>query len=104
MMACMGILGFFYGKASRYIQQHFDSALVAYGATITLLMPGFLFETTLPKILGGVMTSFIILLLMSKFVLPFALNALAWKSQKTVRYRDDASIRRHLVDDPKGPL
>jgi hypothetical protein len=85
MMACMGVLGFFYGKANFFIQQHFSSALIGYGATIALLTPGFLFETSLPKILGGVCTSFIILLLMSKIVLPFALNALAWKEQKTVR-------------------
>ncbi len=84
MMACMGMLGFFYGWASQFIQQHFSSALIAYGATIPLLMPGFLFETSLPKVLGAVCTSFIILLLMAKIVVPFALNALAWKSRESV--------------------
>jgi hypothetical protein len=98
MMAGMGALGFFYGKASQFIQRYFSSALIAYGATITLLAPGFLFETTLPKVLGGVCTSFIILILMSKFVLPFALNALAWKSQEKVRYRDGSSLEP-FVDD-----
>jgi hypothetical protein len=85
MMGCMGIIGFFYGKASRIIQQHFSSALVGYGATISLLMSGFYFETSLPKTTGGVITSFIILLLTSKFVMPFALNALAWKEQAAIR-------------------
>jgi hypothetical protein len=84
MMACMGMLGFFYGWASQFLQRHFSSALIAYGATIPLLMPGFLFETSLPKVLGAVCTSFVILLLMSKFVVPFALNALAWKSREAV--------------------
>jgi hypothetical protein len=84
VMACMGVLGFLYGKASQYIQRHF-SALVGYGATIALLMPGFLFETSLPKTIGAVCTSFIILLLMSKIVLPVALNALAWKDRRTAR-------------------
>jgi hypothetical protein len=79
MMACMGVLGFLYGKANKYIQRHFSSALMAYGATITLFLPGFFFETSLPKTIGGVLTSFLILLLMSKFVLPFALNVLDWK-------------------------
>jgi hypothetical protein len=104
MMACMGIFGFFYGKASRYIQQHCDSALVAYGATLPLLIPGIYFETALAKTLGGVCTAFVILLLMSKFVFPFTLKALAWESEETKRYRDDGSMRPHLVDDPKGPL
>lgn len=103
MMACMGIFGFFYGKASRYIQQQFSSTLAAYGATIPLLMPGFYFETSLPKALGGVITSFIILLLMSKFVMPFALNALAWKEQRIVRRAGGAVIARH-PGDPKKPL
>ena len=58
MMACMGIIGFLYGKASRFIQQHFDSALIGYGATVTLLMPGLYFETSLPKTIGGVLTAF----------------------------------------------
>jgi hypothetical protein len=44
---------FFYGKASRYIQQHCDSALVAYVATIPLLIPGMYFETALAEPLGG---------------------------------------------------
>jgi hypothetical protein len=104
MMACMGIIGFFYGKASRFIQQHFNSALVSYGATVTLLMPGLYFETALPKILGGVITSFIILLLMSKFVLPFALNVLAWKERRTVRRPGGTSIARYPFDDPRIPL
>jgi hypothetical protein len=82
MMTCMGFLGFLYGKANRYIQQNFSSALVGYGATIVLLMPGIYFETSLPKTIGGVGSSFIVLLLMSKVVLPFALNALAWKERK----------------------
>jgi hypothetical protein len=104
MMACMGILGFFYGKASRFIQQHFDSALVAYGATVPLLLPGIYFETSLPKTLGGVMTALIILVLMSKFVLPFALNALAWKERKAVRRTDGESKARWLIEDSKTSL
>ena len=44
---------------------------MGYGATIPLLMPGFMFETSLPKVLGGVATAFIILLLMSKNVVPY---------------------------------
>ena len=36
-----------------------------------LLMPGFMFETSLPKVLGRVATAFIILLLMSKNVVPY---------------------------------
>ena len=103
MMACMGILGFFYGEASRYIQQRFSSALIAYGATIALLMPGFYFETSLPKVLGGVITSFLVLLLMGKFVLPFALNALAWKERRTVRRPVGAVSARHRFDNPKVP-
>jgi len=99
MMACMGIIGFFYGKASRFIQQHFDSALVSYGATVSLLLPGLYFETALPKVLGGVIESFIILLLMSKFVLPFALNALAWKEKTAVRRPGVAMITQYPVDD-----
>jgi len=101
MMACTGILGFFYGKASRYIQRQFSSVLVAYGATISLLMPVFYFETSLPKSLGGVITSFIILLLMSKFVLPFALNALTWKEQGIVRRPGGAVIGRNPIDPQK---
>ena len=91
-MACMGILGFFYGKANRYIQQNFSSALVAYGATIVLLMPGLYFETSLPKTIGGVGSSFIVLLLMSKVVLPFALNVLAWKERKAAHRPNSGSI------------
>jgi hypothetical protein len=104
MMACMGVLGFFYGKANFFIQQHFSSALIGYGATIALLTPGFLFETSLPKSLGGVGTSFIILLLMSKFVLPFALNALAWKEQKTVRRLNRTLASHYPADDHEMPV
>jgi hypothetical protein len=84
MMSGMGLLGFFYGKANRYIQRHFSSALIGYGATIPLLLPAMYFETALPKTIGGVCTSFIVLVLMAKAVLPFALNALAWKERKTM--------------------
>lgn len=104
MMACMGVLGFLYGKANQYIQRHFSSALIAYGATITLLMPGVLFETSLPKTLGGVCTSFIILLLMSKIVLPFALNALAWKERRTLRSLNGMSAAHYPVDESEMPL
>ncbi len=99
MMACMGALGFLYGKANKYIQRYFSSALIGYGATITLLMPGFLFETSLPKTLGGVCTSFIILLLMSKLVLPFALNALAWKERRTARSVNGTSAAHYSADE-----
>ncbi len=95
MMAGMGILGFLYGKGSRFIQRHFDSALISYGATVALLMPGFYFETALPKIIGGVLTSFIILLAMSKFVLPFAMNALVWKEAGVSR---STNIGDRVVD------
>jgi hypothetical protein len=71
LFICMAILGFAYGKATRIIQRSFKSPLIGYGATIPLLMPGFLFETSLPKLLGGVATSFIFLLLMSKFIMPY---------------------------------
>jgi hypothetical protein len=104
MMACMGVLGFLYGKANQYIQRYFSSALIAYGATITLLMPGVLFETSLPKTLGGVGASFIILLLMSKIVLPFALNALAWKERGTARSLNRISAAHYPVDKSELPL
>lgn len=98
MMVCMGILGFLYGKANRYIQQDFSSALIGYGATIALLLPGISFETSLPKTLGGVGAAFIVLLLMSRFVLPFAQNALAWKERRTAaRGANGASIAKHPV-------
>ena len=71
LFICMAILGFCYGKATRIIQQSFKSPLIGYGATIPLLMPGFMFETSLPKVLGGVATAFIFLLLMSKFIMPY---------------------------------
>jgi hypothetical protein len=71
LLGCMGILGFIYGKATRVVQRSFKSPLVAYGATISLLMPGFMFETALPKVIGSVMTSFIILVAMGKTVVPF---------------------------------
>ena len=71
LLVCMGILGFLYGKATRVIQRSFESPLIAYGATISLLMPGFMFETALPKAIGGVMTSFIVLIIMGKTVVPF---------------------------------
>jgi hypothetical protein len=101
VLAGMGILGFLYGKASRYIQRHF-SALIGYGATVTLLIPGFLFETSLPKTVGAVCTSFIILLVMSKIVLPVALNALAWKELRTAR-RQKATLGSHYytANDPE---
>ena len=70
LFVCMGILGFCYGKATRIIQQSFKSPLFAYGATIPLLMPGFMFETALPKVLGGFITSFIVVFLMGKAVVP----------------------------------
>jgi hypothetical protein len=92
MMACMSILGFLYGKGNRYLQQHFDSALVSYGATVVFLMPGLYFETSLPKTVGGVCTSFLVLILVSKVVLPFALNALAWKEQRAAPSPNGASI------------
>jgi hypothetical protein len=104
MMVCMGVLGFLYGKAYQYIQRHFSSALLGYGATITLLMPGFLFETSLPKTLGGVCTSFIILLLMSKLVLPFALNALAWKERKNARSANRLSAALYSSEESEMPL
>jgi hypothetical protein len=104
MMVCMGILGFLYGKAYQYIQRHFSSALLGYGATITLLMPGFLFETSLPKTLGAVCTSFIILLLMSKLVLPFALNALAWKERKNARSANRLSAALYSSEESEMPL
>lgn len=85
MMACMGFIGFIYGNVTRYIQRQFSSALIGYGSTLALLIPGLYFETSLIKLIGGVMTSFLILLLVSKFVMPFALNALALKEQKAVR-------------------
>jgi hypothetical protein len=97
MMACMGVLGFLYGKANRYIQQHFSSVLIGYGATIVLLLPGFYFETSLPKTFGGVGSSFIVLLLMSKVVLPFALNALAWKERRAPHRPNHASIAKRTV-------
>lgn len=103
MMVCMGVLGFLYGKANKYIQQYFSSALLGYGATITLFMPGFLFETSLPKTLGGVCTSFVILLLMSKIVLPFALNALAWKERRIVGALDRISPAHYPVDESEMP-
>jgi hypothetical protein len=93
VLAGMGILGFLYGKASKYIQRHF-SALIGFGATVTLLIPGFLFETSLPKTVGAVCTSFIILLVMSKIVLPVALNALAWKELRSAR-RQKAALGSH---------
>jgi hypothetical protein len=101
VLAGMGILGFLYGKASRYIQRHF-SALIGYGATVTLLIPGFLFETSLPKTVGAVCTSFIILLVMSKIVLPVALNALAWKELRPAR-RQKATLGSHYytANDPE---
>ena len=71
LLVCMAILGFFYGKATQIVQRSFKSPLVAYGATISLLMPGFMFETALPKVLGGVMTSFLILIVMGKTLVPF---------------------------------
>jgi hypothetical protein len=71
LFICMAILGFCYGKATRIIQQSFKSPLIGYAATIPLLMPGFMFETSLPKVLGGVATAFIFLLLMSKFIMPY---------------------------------
>ena len=74
LLGCMGILGFFYGKATRVVQRSFKSPLVAYGATISLLMPGFMFETALPKAIGGVMTSFIILVVMGRTVVPFVVG------------------------------
>lgn len=92
MMACMGILGFLFGIASRSIQQFFGSALLGYGATIPLLIPGFAFETSLPKELGSVGSAFIVLLLTSKLVLPFAVNALAWKERKAAHHPNGTSI------------
>src|SRR5262249_23254473 len=70
LFVCMAALGFCYGKATRIIQKSFKSTLMGYGATISLLVPGFMFETALPKVLGGFVTSFIVLLLMSKTVVP----------------------------------
>jgi hypothetical protein len=104
MMVCMAVLGFLYGKANKYIQRYFSSALLGYGATITLLMPGFLFETSLPKTLGAVCTSFVILLLMSKVVLPFALNALAWKERKTIRSANRLSAAHYSSEESEMPL
>jgi hypothetical protein len=74
LFVCMGILGFCYGKATRIVLKSFKSPLVAYGATIPLLMPGFMFETALPKVLGGFVMSFIVLLLLSKTLVPFLEN------------------------------
>ena len=63
-------------------------------------MPGFYFETSLPKALGGVGSSFIVLLLMSKVVLPFALNVLAWKERKAAR-RPANAVAKNPVYDPE---
>jgi hypothetical protein len=77
MIACMGILGVFYGLANRFVQKHCQTALVGYGATFAALAPGFFFETSLPKTIGGVCTAILITVVLSRFVLPFALKALA---------------------------
>jgi hypothetical protein len=79
MLACMMGLGVFYGWSYRFVQKRCDSALVAYGATFAALFPGFMFETSLPKVIGGVVTSILIIVLLIKFVMPFALKALAWR-------------------------
>ena len=71
LFVCMGILGFCYGKATRIVLKSFKSPIAAYGATIPLLMPAFMFETALPKVLGGFVMSFIILIVMGKTVVPF---------------------------------
>jgi hypothetical protein len=94
MMASMGILGLLYGMANRYIQRCFNSALISYGATIALLMPGFYFETSLPKTIGGVCTAFVALLALNKFVLPVAENAFAWKSQAATSLARQAFARK----------
>jgi hypothetical protein len=104
MFACMGLIGLFYGKASAFIERKFSSVLLGYGASIALVMPGVLFETSLPKVLGAVCTSFIMLLFMSKFVLPFALNLLAWKSRGAIRRPGGGSTAQRSIDDSKGPL
>jgi hypothetical protein len=89
LLGCMGILGYFYGKATRVVQRSFKSPLVAYGATISLLMPGFMFETALPKAIGGVMTSFVMLVVMGKTVVPFVERR--FLSNFTVRSKMPAS-------------
>ena len=101
MMAGMGILGFFYGKASRYIQRHLLGACGLRGHGCTSYA-GILFETSLPKTLGGVCTSFVVLLLMSKIVLPVAPNALAWKERRTAR-RLNAALVAYYPTDPEAP-
>ena len=84
MLAFLFALGTSYSLALRVVQKQSSSALIGFGASVTLLMPGLYFETALAKVVGGVCTSFIILILMSRFVLPFAVNALAWKERKLV--------------------
>jgi hypothetical protein len=89
MLACMACLGLFYGWAYRFVQQQCDSALVAYGATFAALFPGFMFETALPKIIGGVFTSIPIIVVLIKFVMPAALKAFGSQEGHIARRRAD---------------
>jgi hypothetical protein len=94
MMVCMVALGALYSSAVRFVEKHCGSALIGYGASITLLMPGLYFETALPKIVGGVFTSFLVVLLMSRFVFPFVLKALASRARELVPAKAELAGRR----------
>jgi hypothetical protein len=93
MLACMASLGLFYGWAYRFVQQRCDSALVAYGAAFAALFPGFMFETALPKTIGGVLTSIPIIIVLIKFVMPAALKAFGWQGH-VARRRADPERKR----------
>jgi hypothetical protein len=81
MLFAMCVLGFTYAKGVRIIQSQSESVLAGQGATVAFLMPALYFETALPKVIGGTLMAFIIVVTLCRFVFPFALNAFTRRGQ-----------------------
>ena len=70
MFIPIGLLGFLYGFEYRYFVSRPRNLLFAYGAAVAVLKSAGLYETTIIKVLGGNLTTFITLYLALRFLVP----------------------------------
>jgi hypothetical protein len=80
MFSLLFVLGLLWGGIYRFLIGGSRSLLVlSYGLTISVLLPLYQFEINNVKLLGGVLSSFIVAVLVQRFVFPFMLPYLSYR-------------------------
>lgn len=76
------MLGFLWGRIYRYLTSRRSTPRIfGQGLAVAVLLPVLLFETTNVKLLGGVITSFLMAILVQKLLLPKLARHLGWRAQ-----------------------